>query len=255
MRKTFLVAIGCIAIAAAVWASNDPWKDKPYTQWDAKDLQKIFQDSPWAHVVRADAPWAGGGGPNESSVPSGSGGAAGGGRSMGGGGGYGSSGGGGNMGGDAGGGGGGTASFLVRWISSRTFRAAMLRDRVLKSQMTEAEADAELAKPVEGIEIAVLGPDMTPFKGMDENQLKSASYLTPKHSKEKLAPTSVRIQKSSDGERVAGVLYVFPMKAGNGEATVGTDEKNVEFTCSAGNFTLKYSFDVSKMADTKGRDI
>lgn len=252
MRKTFLVAIGCIVLAAAVWASNDPWKDKPYQQWDAKDLQKIFQDSPWAHLVRVDAPWQGGGGANESSVPSGGGGA-GGGRSMGGGG-VASGGGGGNM-GDTGGGGGGTAGFLVRWISSRTFRAAMLRDRVLKSQMTEAEAEAALAKPVEGIQIAVLGPDMTPFQKMDEDALKNAGFLTPKHSKVKLVPASVRIQKTQDGERIAGILYVFPLKSENGEATIGTDEKNVDFQCSAGKFTLRYSFEVSKMADTQGRDI
>jgi len=142
MRKTFLIVIGCFALAAAVWASNEPWKEKPYQQWDSKDLQKIFQDSPWAHVVRVDAPWAGGGGGDDSTVPSGSG--APGGRSMGGT----SAGGGGNAGTDMGGGGGGAASFLVRWISSRTFREAMIRDRILRSQMTEAEAQTELAKPV-----------------------------------------------------------------------------------------------------------
>ena len=57
MRKISLIAAGCMALAVAVWASGDPWKDKPYQQWDAKDLQKIFQDSPWAHIVRVDAPW------------------------------------------------------------------------------------------------------------------------------------------------------------------------------------------------------
>ena len=57
MRKISLIAIGCIALAVAVWASGDPWKDKPYQQWDSKDLQRIFQDSPWSHVVRVDAPW------------------------------------------------------------------------------------------------------------------------------------------------------------------------------------------------------
>src|SRR5271169_3374740 len=82
MRKTFLVVIGCFALAAAVWASNDPWRDKPYQQWDSKDLQRIFQDSPWAHVVRVDAPWSSGG-VDDSAVPTG-GGSGGAGRSMGG---------------------------------------------------------------------------------------------------------------------------------------------------------------------------
>ena len=249
MRKKFLIAIGCFALAAVVWASNDPWKDKPYQQWDSKDLQKIFQDSPWAHLVRVDAPWAGGGGGDDSTLPAGSGGP--GGRSMGGT----SAGGGGNAGSDMGGGGGGTATFLVRWISSRTFREAMIRDRVLRSQLTEADAQTELAKPVEGYEVVVTGPDMKPFQSLDEDTLKKAAVLTPKRSKTKLTPTAVRIQKTQDGSKVAGVLYIFPVKSDNGEATIGTDEKSVEFSCSAGKFTLKWSFDVSKMADSQGRDL
>jgi len=249
MRKTFLIVIGCFALAAAVWASNEPWKEKPYQQWDSKDLQKIFQDSPWAHVVRVDAPWAGGGGGDDSTVPSGSG--APGGRSMGGT----SAGGGGNAGTDMGGGGGGAASFLVRWISSRTFREAMIRDRILRSQMTEAEAQSELAKPVEGYEVVVTGPDMTPFQHADESALKSAATLTLKRSKSKLTPTDVRIQKTQDGSKVAGIMYIFPAKSASGETTIGTDEKNVEFSCSAGKFTLKWSFDLSKMADSQGRDL
>ena len=54
------------------------------------------------------------------------------------------------MGDVAGGGGGPMATFLVRWISSRTFREAMIRDRVLRGQMTDADAQAELAKPIDG---------------------------------------------------------------------------------------------------------
>ena len=249
MRKIFLIVTGCFALAAVVWASNEPWKEKPYQQWDSKDLQKIFQDSPWSHIVQVEAPWAGGG-VDDSSLPSGSGGAGGAGRSMG----ANASGGGGNAGSDMGGGG-GMASFLVRWISSRTFREAMIRDRILRSQMTEAEAQSELAKPVEGYEVVVTGPDMTPFQHADESALKSAATLTLKRSKSKLTPTDVRIQKTQDGSKVAGIMYVFPAKLANGETTIGTDEKNVEFSCSAGKFTLKWSFDLSKMADSQGRDL
>jgi hypothetical protein len=257
MRKTFLVAAGCMALAAAIWASNDPWKDKPYQQWDAKDLQKIFQDSPWSHLVRVDAPWLGGGGNEASNMPTSSGGAAGGAHSMGGGG-YGGGGGGNTSGGGdygGGGGGGGQASFLVRWISSRTFREAMIRDRVLRGQMTDADAQTDLAKPVEGYEIVVTGPDMTPFQNMDENSLKTAATLTLKRSKTKLSPTAARFQKTQDGSKVAGVIFVFPAKSENGEASVPTEEKTADFSCTAGKFTLKWSFDVSKMSDSQGRDL
>jgi hypothetical protein len=250
MRKTFLIAVGCMAFAVAVWASNDPWKDKPYQQWDSKDLQRIFQDSPWAHTVQVDAPWRGSGGGDDSSIPSGGGGG-GAGRSMGGT----SAGGGGNMGDVAGGGGGSMATFLVRWISSRTFREAMIRDRVLRGQMTDADAQAELAKPIDGFQIVVTGPDMTPFQKMDENALKTAGTLTLKRSKTRLTSTEARIQKTSDGSRIAGILFVFPSKAENGEVSIPTDEKNADFSCSAGKFTLKWSFDVSKMTDSQGRDL
>lgn len=252
MRKTFLMAIGCMALAVAVWASNDPWKDKPYQQWDTKDLQRIFQDSPWAHQVHVEASWRGGGGSDDSSLPSESGAAAGGGHSMGGGG---SAGGGGNMGDAAGGGGGPMATFLVRWISSRTFREAMIRDRVLRGQMSDADAQAELAKPIDGYQVVVTGPDMTPFQKMDENALKTAGTLTLKHSKTRLTSTEARIQKSSDGSKIAGVLFVFPSKSENGETSIPTDEKNADFSCTAGKFTLKWSFDVSKMTDSQGRDL
>src|SRR5271155_2219908 len=181
MRKTFLLAIGCMALAVAVWASGDPWKDKPYQQWDSKDLQKIFQDSPWSHLVRVDAPWLGGGGNDNdndaSNTPVGSGGVASGGHSMGGSGG-GAGGGNGGGGGYWGGGAGGEnqASFLVLWISSRPFREAMILDPVLRGQMTDADAQVELAKPPETYEVAIIGPDMTPFQGVDENALKNAAY-------------------------------------------------------------------------------
>jgi hypothetical protein len=255
MRKAFLLAIGCMALAVAVWASGDPWKDKPYQQWDAKDLQKIFQDSPWAHVVRVDAPWLGGGGNDNdaSNTPVSSGGAAGHGMGGSGGGGGGNSGGGGDYGGGAGGG--NQASFLVRWISSRTFRAAMIRDRVLRGQMTDADTQVELAKPVEGYEVVVTGPDMTPFQNMDDNALKASAGLTLKRSKTKLIPTTARIQKTQDGNKVAGVIFIFSAKSGNGEPAIPTEEKNAEFSCSAGKFTLKWSFDISKMSDTQGRDL
>jgi hypothetical protein len=42
----FLCAAGAIMLRAA-----DPWQKKAYTAWDAKDIQKILNDSPWAREV------------------------------------------------------------------------------------------------------------------------------------------------------------------------------------------------------------
>lgn len=43
-------------LAALAWAS-DPWKAKPYQQWDQKDVAKILNDSPWAKTESVTADW------------------------------------------------------------------------------------------------------------------------------------------------------------------------------------------------------
>src|SRR5579863_8556977 len=53
MVLLLLVSLGLIV----TWAGGDPWKSKPYQQWDSKDILKIVNDSPWAKLVRVDAPW------------------------------------------------------------------------------------------------------------------------------------------------------------------------------------------------------
>ena len=47
MKKLVLLLLAC---AVGVWAA-DFWISKPYTDWSAKELQKIMSDSPWSHKV------------------------------------------------------------------------------------------------------------------------------------------------------------------------------------------------------------
>src|SRR5579862_4152677 len=63
MRKLFL-AVTFLSVAALAWAGDTPWKDKPYDQWDQKDVTKILSDSPWAKTLRVDATWKSGNGPS-----------------------------------------------------------------------------------------------------------------------------------------------------------------------------------------------
>src|ERR1700683_4410350 len=44
----------CAPIACG---GGDPWKVKPYQQWDANDIKKIFMDSPWCKTVQIDVTW------------------------------------------------------------------------------------------------------------------------------------------------------------------------------------------------------
>src|SRR5580704_154070 len=51
-----------------LWASDPPWKGKPYQQWDLQDIHRILNDSPWARVAAITRTWSpitGNGLPNE----------------------------------------------------------------------------------------------------------------------------------------------------------------------------------------------
>ena len=41
MRKAILIGSAMVVLAAVVFAgNNDPWKSKPYQQWDDKDIRR-----------------------------------------------------------------------------------------------------------------------------------------------------------------------------------------------------------------------
>lgn len=264
MRKVILVSSALLIVAALVFAGGDPWKAKPYQQWDDKDVKKILEDSPWAKVIQVDVNWkaskdngADMGGPAATNQPAPAGTnqpMATGGKTMGGSpatpapsapvAGY----------GDAGSSS-GQAAFLVRWVSSRTVEKAVFRKSELAGQMKSEDAEKELAKQVDVYELVVFGPDMTPFKSADEDTLKTAAYLVDKKTKEKISPYKVQVTRSEDGTKVQAVAFAFPKKSTNGEPTIPDAEKDVEFSCFVGGAKIRASFDLSKMQDTQGRDL
>jgi len=285
MRKYFL-AVAFFSVAALAWAANDtPWKDKPYDQWDQKDVSKILGDSPWARTLRVDTTWkpaGGANGSNGSNVPGTSNGAntpanqqtanhpAGGTNPGGSGGGQmpasGAAGkgyGGGNNGSNASGGNGGddnaddsggaSTIFQVRWGSSRVMREAFVRAAELGNHMNAETAAKTLADPITTYQLIVVGPDMSPFVGQDEASLKNDATLQLKKAKKKISPSAVTIQK--DGDNVRDVIFEFKRQSDNGEPTIASDEKNVTFECKINKLNLKASFEVPKMADTKGTDL
>jgi hypothetical protein len=250
LRKIFLCGSIALLLAAMVWAGDDPWKTKPYQQWDAKDVRKVLDASPWARNVQVAAPWIGGGdagaadsggassrpGPMGSAQTQrpGANGAA-----------------------DVGAGAQTTATvtFVVRWASSRTVREALVRNAILAGQITEDAAAQELAQPVETYEIVIAATDMKPFQSVDEKILEHGAFLMDRKTKEKVAPTGVKIQSSEDGKKVQSVAFFFPKKSDSGVSTIGTDVKVVDFQCVVINVKIAASFDTSKMSDTLGRDL
>src|SRR5215472_16643361 len=75
LKSAAIFLFAALTFAALAWASDPPWKGKPYDQWTDKDLEKIFTDSPWSRIGTVTRTWA----PLKSKdAPEGSGGQAGG---------------------------------------------------------------------------------------------------------------------------------------------------------------------------------
>jgi hypothetical protein len=249
MRKIIFGSLALIILATLGWASGDPWKSKPFAQWDEKDLRKILSDSPWSKVVQVPAAWKTGGdssGAPDPNIP--------------------------NAtqehspdGGTMGQGMGAPkspsapqipqATFSVRWISSRTIREALLRSAVLSGKLKEEDAEKQAAQSVDVYQVMIVGPDMKPFQGADEKTLLGNTYLITKKTKQKIAATGVEFQRGSDGKTVVAAAFSFPKKTEAGEPVIATDEKGAEFFCSIGGANIRATFEISKMDDAQGRDL
>src|SRR5580700_1617670 len=190
-RKVVLSVATVLVAASLIWAANDPWKSKPYDQWDDKDIHRIFNDSPWSKVVQI-----GTSSPAPSGMPADTSTAAPGQQTR----------------GMMGGGQGqypqssgqspspqpsSTAAtpFVVRWVSSRTIREAAVRNAVLKGQLKPEDAAKDLAQPVDMYQVLVAGPNMKAFQSVDESTLRNNTVLELKRSKEKLTPSDGKIQR------------------------------------------------------------
>ena len=248
MIQRFLVA-ATVLLAVNAWA-DDPWQ-KPYKQWDAQDVRKILNDSPWSKPVAiereekkrgleapAGAPTVAGapgveededededkdkdeareGGKKEKKKDE--------------------------------------VKFLVRWVSSRTLREASVRGLVLQGKIAEAEADKNLPPPAEDYELALVGIDMSSFQKANESTLQSKTYLTVKKAKEKIAASQVEIVRGADGKRINAIIFHFPKKNAAGQAGVAADERELKLVIRNGATEIKVSFDPQKMVDPLGMDL
>lgn len=258
MHKRIIIGAALLILAGLAWASDEPWKTKPYQQWDKADLELVLGNSPWCKKVVVPVNWkrdqsSGGqtempesdqnvelrnhmdtqkGGMPDTSPPD---------ASM-------------SSVGSA-----GAASnspqtaFYIRWYSSRVVREALAREAIINGKISEAEGAKLLAEPVNDYEIIVFGPDMTPFQKLTEDELKSGASLEGKQSKQKVAPISVRANKSANA-RTNSIVFFFPKKTGSGDDVATAQEKGLEFVCKLKGLELRNTFDTRKMADEKGAD-
>src|ERR1700676_5385757 len=68
VSRTLSVFSAALLFATLLWASDPPWKGKPYQQWDLQDIHRILNDSPWVRVTAITRTWSpitGNGLPNE----------------------------------------------------------------------------------------------------------------------------------------------------------------------------------------------
>jgi hypothetical protein len=249
MRKTIGADLLVLLLAAALYADGEPWKTKPYTQWDEKDVTEVLQSSPWVRInlsgpgalqtsaaVPETTPTGGGGGamPNRSNpagavTPTQIGGSE-------------------NGGPDA-----GSATYSVFWWSSRTIREAFARRAVLKGAMTQENADKIVGANPDSYQILVNSTNMSMFEGRGEDAFKDAALIELKKEKKKINPASVAFQRSSG--KVVGVIFGFSKKDANGDALIPPDEKQIEFSLRVPGGWLRTSFNLKQMTDAQGQDL
>ncbi len=219
------VALIMLVGAGLLWAA-EPWKEKPFTEWTQKDVERVAQDSPWAHFVEVP----GASGPGEGAIA----------RS------------------EVSGtkplsdtaGPQSAGRYLVQWASALTLRQARVRSAQLAARENAEESAAILAVTPPYYILAVVGPNLNAFEEMKEDGTKAASYLELKTSKKRIAPEAAQFIRQNG--RVLQVIIFFPREA-EGTLTIAESEIKVEFHCRAGKSEIETTFDLRKMVTRDGK--
>jgi hypothetical protein len=231
-----LSAVLVLLVATLTWASDPPWKGKPYDQWDDKDLERIFGDSPWTRKVAVIRSWStfsakdnqqnpqlhgsGRGAPSgpvdsaENSI-------------------------------------GGDVDFFVDWASSRPMRAASARKGVLRGTNKNVDVQKYANEPQDEFQIIVQSQDMGFFQSHDEQFFQANAFLEIKKPKQKILPSHVRYERD-DKNVITSATFFFPKKFLSGDPTLTGSEKSVDFACKMGENALRVTFEPVKMVDKDG---
>jgi hypothetical protein len=245
MKRLFWIGV-FLALAAAALFAAEPWKAKKYTEWTAKEVEKILKDSPWAKAVSISspdaAPGAGGAGRG--------GGRGGGGR---GGGGGGMSGGadtglgvdrnsaesGAGTGGQGESGGSGARSMIVvvRWESAQPIRQATMRREILLGNLKLEDAEEKL-KPVPDVYVITVSDlPMPMLRGATSDRIKASTFLKP----DKGDPIALQDLKMTRAQRPE-LLFLFPRSP-----KIPEDAKTIEFVAKLGRIEVRKKFALKDM--------
>ena len=258
MRKSaFRVAVLASLSVAALWAA-DFWEAKSYTEWSAKEVEKVLNRSPWAQnatirMVESFGPGVGGGlgrggrgGPG-GGYGGGGGGGGGFGGPGGGGGAYGS-GGGGRGGGGFGGGRGGRAggmgkpqmTAVVRWFSALPVKQASVKLRYGIEAATAADGLSYINREEPNYVVSVTGLPgrMAGFMQRAPDRIKENTSLHRK-GKEPILPADLQITTQMEE---TDLYFVFPKTD-----PITLDDKDVEFLMKTERMEIKRKFKLKKM--------
>jgi hypothetical protein len=225
-----------LAMAATVFAT-DVWRVKDYKQWDAKDVEKVLNDSPWVKTAIVGKTWTAAkpaangvpAQPSEGGPP------------------------------PAAGGPGATSSFTVRWTSAVTVHHAVARNAELNNQGNAADAEKYANTVPDTYDIAVIG-DMTPFGPLDTTdlikQLQATTSLENKEGAIQLTPVKVELGRNQTTSVLEAITFHFAKTTAAGAPVFPPDAKGVDFICKTGRmFVIKVHFDFTKMTGQKGLDL
>ena len=223
--------------------AGDAWKEKKYQDWTADDVYRIKYESPWTRRAVKDAPWIKGRVGFLSMAPTGCDGRPDLSRA--------------NqnppemaMGATV-----ASVEYRVDWMSSRTMRAAKMREAILCGTMEQESADEFLDQEVEQYQIDVKSADMMPFDSMDDETIQKNTWLTFKKTQIKINPEYVGAMRMSGQKRIFSITFKFNKQSEDGKDYVLPDEKEIEFMMQADKFVLKAKFQPSKMVTKEGPDL
>ena len=223
------LACGIALLATTLWGAGF-WDKKDFKQWDAREVTRLLENSPWAKKVAivAGSPMNAFSGGQGGGRRGGGGGGGGGGGIPGGGGGAGAGrGGGGRGGGGFGGGGGGqmqapSISLLIRFA-----QAAPIKQAIIKSHMGEStELTEQMQQYLDNKEpyyvVAVLGiPQALERFAEDPVRFAQSARLRIK-KKDDILAQKAEVEQSNRGEVI--FVYYFPK-----DVPIEMADKEVEF--------------------------
>lgn len=235
MQRAFLLLIG--ALAGCLLQASEPWKQKKYTEWTEKEIEKVLRDSPWARTVAISLSAGTQAGRDT-------------GRRRRGGGGFGGSG---TSGADAEGETGGVSRspsddvggaarrelrVLVRWQTALPVRQALAQQQLQAEKITPEQAEQFVSRATDRYVVMLTGVPMGAMIGATPEAVKAATLLKAGDGKQ----VSVEDVRMSQG-RMPELFFVFPRAA----LPLDLASKSVEFVTKLGRLEIKKKFSLKEM--------